>query len=309
MTDTPETAAQRVELEKHLSDQCNRYVNGHCMTRNCLVRGGWKPGESQELATCEAHETLLLIQSHAQEKAELERKLKQSNFNVAVLQGQLSELVKLANEETKKLEVKYATAANELEDVQAQLSESQAALDGLRVLKEGAEKELKEMRKDLSAEILSTQLAYRRLREALTGVVLGKHNPALQDIEQLTGGFVRSYVPEAIATSDWFKSAMHYVEEIEKHHLPTIKQALSAPSDEQLIERVVEVLKFYGGNWEVSSIPNEELIADSGEEANDLLEALNITAVPPLPGNLRDPDKLLEKIKARIAALKGAANE
>lgn len=49
---------------------CNRYTNGRCMTRRCLVRGGYKaeprsPADFDEvlkLATCEIHETICALQ-------------------------------------------------------------------------------------------------------------------------------------------------------------------------------------------------------------------------------------------------------
>ena len=38
--------------------QCSRLVHGHCSRRACLNRGGWKPGMSADLATCEELETV-----------------------------------------------------------------------------------------------------------------------------------------------------------------------------------------------------------------------------------------------------------
>lgn len=44
--------------------QCNRYENGQCQTRSCLMRGGWAQGKpvDYETATCDAHETLVELE-------------------------------------------------------------------------------------------------------------------------------------------------------------------------------------------------------------------------------------------------------
>lgn len=58
-----------------LMSQCNRYVNGHCSTRACLVRGGVKTGqpfENYEPATCEAHEILQETKRLLADKARLD---------------------------------------------------------------------------------------------------------------------------------------------------------------------------------------------------------------------------------------------
>lgn len=50
--------------QEWLKEQCNRYVHGQCTTRGCLVRGGYEPGSARvdySVATCEAHETLILL--------------------------------------------------------------------------------------------------------------------------------------------------------------------------------------------------------------------------------------------------------
>jgi len=42
-----------------LKESCNRYTNGECTTRRCLVRGGWESGPPDySTATCEDHETI-----------------------------------------------------------------------------------------------------------------------------------------------------------------------------------------------------------------------------------------------------------
>lgn len=44
-----------------LKTQCNRYVNGICSTRRCLVRGGHESGSGPvdfDVATCEHHELI-----------------------------------------------------------------------------------------------------------------------------------------------------------------------------------------------------------------------------------------------------------
>lgn len=35
-----------------LHANCSRFLHGSCTTRACLLRGGWKPGESKDKATC-----------------------------------------------------------------------------------------------------------------------------------------------------------------------------------------------------------------------------------------------------------------
>lgn len=47
--------------EEWLKDQCNRYTNGQCHTRGCLVRGGYSGNGpfSYGIATCQAHESVL----------------------------------------------------------------------------------------------------------------------------------------------------------------------------------------------------------------------------------------------------------
>jgi hypothetical protein len=55
-----------LELAKHWEGQCNRYTNGRCTTRTCLVRGGYRSGAPDyETATCEEHETALALRSRA----------------------------------------------------------------------------------------------------------------------------------------------------------------------------------------------------------------------------------------------------
>lgn len=42
-----------------LTEQCNRYAKGQCLTRRCLIRGGYSgtgPVEDPDCATCEAKE-------------------------------------------------------------------------------------------------------------------------------------------------------------------------------------------------------------------------------------------------------------
>lgn len=47
-----------------LKEQCNRYVNGQCQTRRCLVRGGYEGAGSvdYEVATCEYHEAVQAVE-------------------------------------------------------------------------------------------------------------------------------------------------------------------------------------------------------------------------------------------------------
>lgn len=136
--------------------------------------------------------------------------LEASTAENAELQRKLGEALEYSRQEKHFRRVDNSVSVQELTELRAQLSESQAALDGLRVLKEGAEKELKETRKDLSAEILSTKLASRRLREALS------------NLRDWAVANTTTPIHDLLAFTD---------------------SAISAPSDEQLIERVVEGLE------------------------------------------------------------------
>lgn len=51
-----------MKTKDDLMSECNRYANGICTTRACLVRGGWKPGEpvNYEISVCDAHEIISL---------------------------------------------------------------------------------------------------------------------------------------------------------------------------------------------------------------------------------------------------------
>lgn len=65
MTPTPENFGGAPPNDEWLKSQCNRYVNGFCSTRACMVRGGYKPGITvdYECATCEPHEILIELQN------------------------------------------------------------------------------------------------------------------------------------------------------------------------------------------------------------------------------------------------------
>ena len=45
--------------------ECNRYTNGMCSTRSCLIRGGWKQGDAvdYDLATCETRDIRRTIEA------------------------------------------------------------------------------------------------------------------------------------------------------------------------------------------------------------------------------------------------------
>lgn len=47
-------------MVEYFQSQCNRYVNGQCSTRACLVRGGYRGSEpvNYDLATCAYHEAV-----------------------------------------------------------------------------------------------------------------------------------------------------------------------------------------------------------------------------------------------------------
>lgn len=70
--------------DEFLKSQCNRYVNGYCSTRKCLVRGGWKVGMNQDVATCESHEILVELESLRDENkclsSDLNRVLKEGGL-------------------------------------------------------------------------------------------------------------------------------------------------------------------------------------------------------------------------------------
>ena len=52
-------------LVSELKSQCNRYVNGRCMTHACLKRGGYKPGTPADysIATCERYEQVQALEA------------------------------------------------------------------------------------------------------------------------------------------------------------------------------------------------------------------------------------------------------
>lgn len=176
MTDTPETAAQRVEAGQKLFKQwCGNSYEWDALTN--LEQERW----------------IRLAEFHAQEKAELERKLDDVS---AGLQGMINSL-------------------------KAQLSESQAALEAEgkhrmedQMLLNQVQDEHRIKVRDLSNEILSTQLANRRLREALEGAL-----PIVAKVCKHPNGRVKMN---------------------EELVFRKIREALSAPSYEQLIERVIE---------------------------------------------------------------------
>jgi len=65
------TSAQKdalLELAAHWESQCNRYVNGTCYARRCLVRSGWTSGPPDfSRATCEEHETATALRARAEQ--------------------------------------------------------------------------------------------------------------------------------------------------------------------------------------------------------------------------------------------------
>lgn len=53
-----------MKTDEAIKVDCNRYHNGHCSTRACLIRGGWNQGDDYDKslanATCDAHEIITL---------------------------------------------------------------------------------------------------------------------------------------------------------------------------------------------------------------------------------------------------------
>lgn len=51
-----------MKSDDEIKIDCNRYQNGECHSRHCLLRGGWKPGEPVDysVAICDAHEIITL---------------------------------------------------------------------------------------------------------------------------------------------------------------------------------------------------------------------------------------------------------
>ncbi len=58
--------------------ECNRYTNGMCSTRSCLIRGGWKQGDAvdYDLATCETRDIRKTIEALEAEVARLNAECK-----------------------------------------------------------------------------------------------------------------------------------------------------------------------------------------------------------------------------------------
>jgi hypothetical protein len=63
------SSAGLLALAEHWESQCNRYANGFCSTRRCLVRGGWEAGTPDcSMATCEEHETAAALRARASQE-------------------------------------------------------------------------------------------------------------------------------------------------------------------------------------------------------------------------------------------------
>ena len=58
------------DLVAHLRGQCNRHVNGQCRVRRCMLRAGWKIGDTETLGTCEEWEAAAALEA---KDAEIER--------------------------------------------------------------------------------------------------------------------------------------------------------------------------------------------------------------------------------------------
>mgnify|MGYP006360800523 CR=1 FL=1 len=56
--------------------ECNRYTNGMCSARSCLIRGGWKQGDAvdYDLATCETRDIRRTIEALEGEVEKLRKK-------------------------------------------------------------------------------------------------------------------------------------------------------------------------------------------------------------------------------------------
>lgn len=82
----------------------------------------------------------------------------------------------------------------------------------------------------IDTELASRDALIAAKDEALTGMVPGKRNSALQDIGQLAGTVMREAErPENPHTprNDWFSALTHYAKIIEEEHLPNLRAALS----------------------------------------------------------------------------------
>ena len=62
-TDYSSSPQNILELIDFHKNNCNKYVNGECFNRKCLMRGGWnKIGPvNPESATCEYRETVICL--------------------------------------------------------------------------------------------------------------------------------------------------------------------------------------------------------------------------------------------------------
>lgn len=68
------TDKQLQSLAAYHEADCNRYHNGACMTVRCMRRGGYVSGTAlvdYSIATCESHETAIILRSLASECAAL----------------------------------------------------------------------------------------------------------------------------------------------------------------------------------------------------------------------------------------------
>lgn len=64
---TPPNSEQLLALAEHWERGCNRYVNGQCHSRRCLMRGGYSGTGPVKYcdATCEEHETAIVLRAKA----------------------------------------------------------------------------------------------------------------------------------------------------------------------------------------------------------------------------------------------------
>lgn len=63
VTTPPLTLEKVIQYHK---EQCNRYTNGQCHTRACLLRGGWSVDrpDLHDAATCEYHEAVKILEDY-----------------------------------------------------------------------------------------------------------------------------------------------------------------------------------------------------------------------------------------------------
>ena len=108
--------------------ECNRYTNGMCSTRSCLIRGGWRQGDAvdYDLATCETRDIRKTIEALEGEVAALKANPDKAAGRYAVEQIRRAEA---ADARAERLRVALTKAHNDLDISPLTDKEREAVVD------------------------------------------------------------------------------------------------------------------------------------------------------------------------------------